>query len=69
MYFVAKVDTEKCIGCKLCVLTCPDANVLIFHKEKKKVSVNEKRCKGCGLCTVACPKGALTVVSFMTEEV
>lgn len=63
MYAVAKVDAEKCTGCKLCILTCPDPNVLTFYKEVKKVSVNENRCKGCGLCAAACPKEALAVVS------
>jgi len=61
MYVAARVDEEKCNGCKLCVLTCPDPNVIVLNKEAKKVTVNETHCKGCGLCVVACPKEALIV--------
>jgi Pyruvate/2-oxoacid:ferredoxin oxidoreductase delta subunit len=61
MYAVAKVDVEKCTGCKLCIYSCPDPNVLTLIKKAKKVKVNENRCKGCGLCVSTCPKEALAV--------
>lgn len=60
MYVAARVDEEKCSGCRLCIFTCPDPNVISIDKVKK-VSVNQSRCKGCGLCVVVCPKEALTV--------
>ena len=60
MYAVAKIEIEKCIGCKLCIFNCPDPNVLLLN-ENKKITVNESRCKGCGLCAVVCPKKAITV--------
>lgn len=59
MYSAAKVDEEKCTGCKLCVFSCPDPNVFIV--KNKKVTVDQNRCKGCGLCASVCPKGALEV--------
>lgn len=58
MYFAAKVDEEKCNGCKLCIMACPDPNVILF-KPSKKASVNYNRCKGCGLCVTVCKRGAL----------
>lgn len=61
MYFAAKVNEEKCIGCKLCIISCPEPNVFTFSVECKKVSVNESRCKGCGLCVTICPKDTLTI--------
>ncbi|MDP3386836.1 MAG: 4Fe-4S binding protein [Eubacteriales bacterium] len=61
MYVSVRVAKEKCIGCKICLSTCPEANVLLYIKEEKKVMVNESRCKGCGLCVTVCPKEALTV--------
>ena len=60
MYVAAKVDVEKCIGCKLCIYCCPDPNVLALN-ENKKIVVNESRCKGCGLCAEICPKKTITV--------
>ena len=57
MYTTARVEHEKCNGCKLCITSCPDPNVLIF--KDKKVSVDEGRCKGCGLCATICNKKAI----------
>lgn len=59
MYVAVRVDIKKCNGCKFCIFTCPDPNVISF--EEKKISVDQARCKGCGLCVVACPRKALAV--------
>ncbi|MBV1758276.1 MAG: 4Fe-4S binding protein [Dethiosulfatibacter sp.] len=61
MYVSVKVSKEKCIGCKICLSTCPEPNVLIYIKEDKMVKVNENRCKGCGLCATVCIKEALSI--------
>ncbi len=61
MYVTVRVEVEKCSGCKLCIVSCPDPNVLAFIPEAKHVVVNEHRCKGCGLCATVCPEEALTV--------
>lgn len=60
MYAAAKIDLEKCTGCKLCIFCCPDPNVLMLN-ENKKVIINESCCKACGLCAETCPKKAITV--------
>lgn len=52
-----KVDTEKCIGCKMCQKTgCP---ALIFDKETKKVNINRADCVGCDVCAQVCPVDAI----------
>lgn len=60
MYYAAKVTEEKCTGCKICIISCPDSNVIAYC-ETKKVKIDAGRCKGCGLCVSVCPKDALTV--------
>jgi 2-oxoacid:acceptor oxidoreductase delta subunit (pyruvate/2-ketoisovalerate family) len=60
MYATAVIEHEKCTGCRLCILYCPDPNVLTLTNNKK-VTVNGNRCKGCGLCVAACPKKAVAV--------
>ncbi len=63
---VAKVDEEKCSGCKICISVCPyDARE--FDEEKKIVKVNEILCESCGACVSACPSGA-TVQCNLTDE-
>lgn len=56
MYYVAKVDQEKCAtyNCRQCTLFCPEANTLMFDEEKNSAYVDEQRCKGCALCVYVC---------------
>jgi len=57
----ARVNQELCIGCKKCLMTCPDPNVIIYHKSIKKSEIVEIRCKACGLCVAVCPKEAIKI--------
>jgi len=56
MYYVARVNEEKCstYNCKQCTLFCPEANTLMFDEKKNSAYVNEQRCKGCALCVYVC---------------
>ncbi len=50
------LDSEKCIGCGMCVKRCPFG---LFTKQGGKVAFEAGRCVGCGLCVNRCPKKAL----------
>lgn len=61
------VDTERCKGCSLCVVTCPHD---VIAPVSKKVNVhgyryveaaNADACVGCAACAVVCPDGCITV--------
>ena len=50
---VAFIDEEWCIGCTLCIKTCPvDA---IFGSNRQMHTVIESNCTGCELCLPVCP--------------
>ena len=71
---VAKVDSEKCVGCMSCAKACPrgiivpveyDKHVLIACASHAKGAVTVRGCSqgciGCGICVKVCPKDAISV--------
>jgi pyruvate ferredoxin oxidoreductase delta subunit len=59
MYYIAKVDSDKCAEykCNTCTMYCPETNTLMFDKDgggKGIAWVDEDRCKGCALCVYVC---------------
>jgi len=51
---VAKIDPEKCTGCKECVIACADGGFVAIQMRDKVALVNNDKCDGCGLCAVVC---------------
>ena len=55
--FVAIVDEEECVGCGICMDTCPAEAIQL----EQFVRVDPKRCTGCGGCIERCPQGAISL--------
>lgn len=53
------VDEEKCTGCGLCHLFCPDGAASIVDGKAK---IDYDYCKGCGICASECPSKAIEMV-------
>jgi len=63
---VAKVISNLCTGCGMCVAVCPyDALAL----KEGKVEVNEVLCEGCGTCTATCLRSAIQVKNLTQQQV
>jgi len=55
------LSLNRCEGCEVCVLMCPDQAITKDPSTGKAV-IDLRYCKGCGLCAHLCPKGAIKMV-------
>ena len=67
------VNTERCKGCNLCVVSCPLA-VLSLIKEANSKGYNysymlaPENCVGCATCAYICPDACITVYKVKAEK-
>lgn len=54
------VDLEKCTGCRLCWVYCPEHCIEMVDD---KSVIDYAYCKGCGICVEECPVGAIEMKS------
>jgi heterodisulfide reductase subunit A len=62
----ASVDTEMCVGCDACTISCSfnAIEALSFGQPQ----VIEANCKGCGVCAAECPTGAMQLLHFKDKQ-
>ena len=51
-------DETKCIGCRKCVMTCPDKAISMQNRATR---IDSHACSGCGICVRGCPAHALSM--------
>jgi ferredoxin len=59
--YVARIDPDRCIGCRQCMKVCQFGAIAYSGAEKKSV-VDARRCFGCGTCRAACSKEAVSLL-------
>ena len=57
---IARINTEKCVGCGVC-LSRTACMALRFNKKERKMEIIPELCNGCGLCAYICPFNAIEV--------
>ena len=54
------VDSEKCTGCRMCWVYCPEHCIEMVDDNSV---IDYAYCKGCGICVEECPVGAIEMKS------
>lgn len=56
-----EIDTKKCVGCGICVRSCPKHTIALTNtkKGKKTAAITRTNCIKCYCCQELCPAGAV----------
>lgn len=59
-------DSDKCIGCGRCVISCYDGahQALTFNSKKRRPEIDKEKCVGCHLCKLVCPVSAISAAEI-----
>ncbi len=64
--YFARVDTDLCTGCELCLERC-QMNAIQMNQAGQAL-IDRDRCIGCGLCVTTCPDEALALIQKPEEQ-
>ena len=60
-----EIDTQRCKGCYLCVVNCPNGLIKVAGELNvrgiKPVYFNDGNCTGCAMCAVVCPETIIKI--------
>lgn len=59
--YVARVDPDRCNGCRLCMHQCL-FGAMTHSLALGKCAVNDLECYGCGICRAACNREAISLL-------
>lgn len=59
-----KINSEKCVGCGVCVRLCPMGNLSVDNK----IATHQNRCTMCYRCISNCPQQAITLLGSTLYE-
>lgn len=66
------ISIEKCKGCSVCVVTCPQNVIQLSKNVNGKgyhyLEVTNDNCTGCTNCAIVCPDGVITVYRAKVTE-
>jgi 2-oxoglutarate ferredoxin oxidoreductase subunit delta len=66
------VDTEKCKGCEVCLVSCPQGVIAMSEQVNGKgynyaYMKQPEACTGCANCGIVCPDGVISVYRAKEE--
>lgn len=64
---VAKVDTNKCAACLICVRACPFD--VPFINADGYSEIDPAKCHGCGTCAADCPAKAIQLMQYEDDQI
>lgn len=72
---IVAIDLERCKGCNLCVVVCPQQNLSLstslnrngYHPAVFSYHGKKGDCTACGLCYLNCPDFAITEVRSLKK--
>jgi 2-oxoglutarate ferredoxin oxidoreductase subunit delta len=66
------IDIEKCKGCELCLIECPQDSIAMSYNINNKgyhyALLAEDTCTGCINCALVCPEAIITVYREIKQK-